>query len=85
MLSRALVNYLRMVLDLPILVFLEADREQFRKARGSVPIMRGWLADLSRDETACQCGELAERVHEVNWTDTYQCSACWKPLVGCSI
>lgn len=76
MLSRALVNYLRMVLDLHILVFLEADREQFRKARTSVPVMRGWLADLSRDETFCQCGELAERVHEVNWTDTYQCGAC---------
>mgnify|MGYP001331855870 CR=1 FL=1 len=75
-LTRALINYLRMVLDLPILIFLEAHREHFAKARESVPVMRGWLADLSRDETACQCGALAERVHEVNWTDTYQCAAC---------
>ena len=75
-LSRMMFNYFTILMGQPIMIFSVDDREVFREARTDSKLMQRYIADRVRTEIVCRCGELAPRVRQVEWLDTYSCPSC---------
>jgi len=75
-LSRLLFNYFTILMEEPIMIFSVDDRVAFKEARTDSRLMQRYIADKVRMEIVCRCGELAPRIQQVEWLDTYRCSKC---------
>ena len=75
-LSRMMFNYFTIIMGQPLMIFTVDDREVFREARTDPRLMQRYIAGRVRMEIVCRCGDLAPRVQQVQWLDTYRCASC---------
>ena len=77
-LSRVLLTYFCYIVDQPVVVFTIDDRKRFLRSLSSAKSVQRMIADKLRAEPRCACGNIATRVHHLEWMDTYQCGDCNK-------